>query len=79
MKTNKILLFSLAAAMMAGCADDEYIINNGVNGGSEGLNGKLVEAGLLGVARDNGDAETRVYSPEGEFVWMPTELAAMVL
>lgn len=76
MKTNKILLFSLAAAMMAGCADDEYIINNGVNGGSEGLNGKLVEAGLLGVARDNGDAETRVYSPEGEFVWMPTELAA---
>lgn len=76
MKTNKILLFSLAAAIMAGCADDEYIINNGVNGGSEGLNGKLVEAGLLGVARDNGDAETRVYSPEGEFVWMPTELAA---
>lgn len=74
MKTNKILLFSLAAAMMAGCADDEYIINNGVNGGSEGLNGKLVEAGLLGVARDNGDAETRVYSPEGKFVWMPTEL-----
>lgn len=72
MKTNKILLFSLAAAMMAGCADDEYIINNGVNGGSEGLNGKLVEAGLLGVARDNGDAETRVYSPEGEFVWMPS-------
>lgn len=72
MKTNKILLFSLAAAMMAGCADDEYIINNGVNGGSEGLNGKLVEAGLLGVARDNGDAETRVYSPEGQFVWMPS-------
>lgn len=58
--------------MMAGCADDEYIINNGVNGGSEGLNGKLVEAGLLGVARDNGDAETRVYSPEGQFVWMPS-------
>lgn len=74
MKTSKFLLFSLAAAMMAGCADDEYIINNGVNGGSEGLNGKLVEAGLLGVARDNGDAETRVYSPEGKFVWMPTEL-----
>lgn len=72
MKTNKILLFSLAAAMMAGCADDEYIINNGVNGGSEGLNGKLVKAGLLGVARDNGDAETRVYSPEGQFVWMPS-------
>lgn len=72
MKTNKILLFSLTAAMMAGCADDEYIINNGVNGGSEGLNGKLVEAGLLGVARDNGDAETRVYSPEGQFVWMPS-------
>lgn len=74
MKTSKFLLFSLAAAMMAGCADDEYIINNGANGSSEGLNGKLVEAGLLGVARDNGDAETRVYSPEGKFVWMPTEL-----
>lgn len=72
MKTSKFLLFSLAAAMMAGCADDEYIINNGANGSSEGLNGKLVEAGLLGVARDNGDAETRVYSPEGQFVWMPS-------
>lgn len=73
MKTNKILLFSLAAAMMASCADDEFTTNNGING-NEGVSGKLVEAGLLGVGLNEGNADTRAYNPEGKFVWMPAAL-----
>lgn len=73
MKTNKILLFSLAAAMMASCADDEFATNNGING-NEGVSGKLVEAGLLGVGLNEGNADTRAYNPEGKFVWMPAAL-----
>lgn len=75
MKTNKFLLVSLAAAMMAGCADDEFVTNSGINGNEE-LKGKLVEAGLLGVGRSEGDAQTRAYNPNGSFVWMPSELAS---
>lgn len=57
---------------MVGCADDTFV-NDGVNG-SEGLKGKLVEAGLLGVDRTEGEAATRVYNPLGGFVWMPSVL-----
>lgn len=73
MKTNKFLLFSLAAAMMAGCADDGFTNESGMNGGDE-MGGKLVKAGLLGVGRDGNDAGTRAYNPNGDFVWMPGEL-----
>ena len=73
MRTNKFLLVSLAAAMMAGCADDEFVTNNGING-NEGLKGELVKAGLLGIGRSEADTQTRAYNPAGNFVWMPSEL-----
>ena len=72
MRANKILFFSLAAALMAGCADDDYVVNS--IKGEAGVNGKLVEAGLLGVGRENNGAETRAFNPDGKFVWMPTNL-----
>lgn len=75
MRTNKFLLVSLAAAMMAGCADDEFVTNNGING-NEGLKGELVKAGLLGIGRSEADTQTRAYNPAGNFVWMPSELTA---
>lgn len=74
MKANKLILFSLASAFMVGCADDTFV-NDGVNG-SESLKGKLVEAGLLGVGRAEGEATTRAFAPTGKFVWMPSVLEA---
>lgn len=72
MKINKLLLLSLAAAAVASCADDEFVTNSAVSGNG-GMNGKLVETGLLGIGR-GADADTRVYSPNGKFVWMPSDL-----
>lgn len=42
---------------------------------NNGLQGKLVDAGLLGIGRDaDNEADTRAYSNLGRFMWMPKEL-----
>lgn len=73
MKTKKVLLFASIAVALAGCSNDEFLLdsNNGDNGGS--LNGKLVDAGLLAMQRggEGLNTGTRALSPEGNFVWMP--------
>lgn len=74
MKTKQLLLFSFATVLATGCSDDTFVSDNRMDS-VEGLNGKLVETGLLGVGRDGTTAETRAYAPSGRFVWMPTELA----
>ena len=67
MKANKILLFTLASAMFAGCSNDEWQSNEY----AEGLkNGKLVSSGLLSMSV-GAEAGTRALSPLGNFVWMP--------
>lgn len=67
MKANKILLFTLASAMFAGCSNDEWQSNEY----AEGLkNGKLVSSGLLSMSV-GAEAGTRALSPIGNFVWMP--------
>ena len=51
MKKNKILFAALASTMIVGCADEDFMVNG--NGSAQGLNGKLVEAGLLSGVRDS--------------------------
>ncbi|MBR5481216.1 MAG: hypothetical protein IKU85_05950 [Bacteroidaceae bacterium] len=72
MKKNKILFAALASTMIVGCADEDFMVNG--NGSAQGLNGKLVEAGLLSGVRDSEESSTRAYTSRGQFVWMPTEL-----
>lgn len=70
MKANKILLFTLASAMFAGCSNDEWQSNEY----AEGLkNGKLVSSGLLSMSV-GAEAGTRALSPNGNFVWMPEKV-----
>ena len=72
MKKNKLFLAVLASAMLVGCADEEFAgVENNV--ASQGLNGKLVDAGMFSVDA-NGELASRSLSPVGNFVWMPTEL-----
>lgn len=72
MKTSKFLFVAAFAASLVGCQDDTFVSNN-VNG-NDGLKGKLVKSGLLGVSYGTGNAETRAYSIDGRFIWMPTTL-----
>lgn len=66
--TKKIFTYSLAvAAMLASCNDDFQTYEAG---NATGTKGKMVEAGIIGTGLENGD-ETRAFSPNGEFVWMP--------
>lgn len=74
MKTSKFLFVAAFAASLVGCQDDTFVSNN-VNG-NDGLKGKLVKSGLLGVGYGTGNAETRAYSVDGRFIWMPTALTA---
>lgn len=74
MKINKVLFSAAILASLFSCADNELMT---VNGGMDnnGLQGKLVDAGLLGVGRDaDNEADTRAYSNSGRFMWMPKEL-----
>lgn len=71
--TKKIFTYSLAvAAMLASCNDDFQTYEAG---NATGTKGKMVEAGIIGTGLENGD-ETRAFSPNGEFVWMPELLNA---
>ncbi|MBQ4525772.1 MAG: hypothetical protein IJA00_06855, partial [Bacteroidaceae bacterium] len=63
MKKNKILFAALASAMLVGCADEDLVVVE--NGGAQGLEGKLVEAGLLAGTRSGDEAETRAYTTYG--------------
>lgn len=66
--TKKIFTYSLAvAAMLASCNDDFQTYEAG---NATGTKGKMVEAGIIGTGLENGD-ETRAFSPNGQFVWMP--------
>lgn len=66
--TKKIFTYSLAvAAMLASCNDDFQTYEAGNAGGTKG---KLVEAGLIGAGVES-ESETRAFSPNGSFVWMP--------
>lgn len=66
--TKKIFTYSLAvAAMLASCNDDFQTYEAG---NATGAKGKMVEAGIIGTGLENGD-ETRAFSPNGQFVWMP--------
>ena len=74
MKINKVLFSAAVLASLFSCADNELMT---VNGGMDnnGLQGKLVDAGLLGIGRDaDNEADTRAYSNLGRFMWMPKEL-----
>lgn len=74
MKINKVLFSAVVLASLFSCADNELMT---VNGGMDnnGLQGKLVDAGLLGIGRDaDNEADTRAYSNLGRFMWMPKEL-----
>ena len=73
MKKNRILFAALASAMLVGCTDQDFAVVE--NGNVEGLEGKLVEAGLFSVTRSEGD-ETRAYTSNGRFLWMPTYVDA---
>lgn len=74
MKTNKLFITALASVMLVGCADESLDSIQG--NGAAGLNGKLVDAGVLAVGRGAIESEARAFSPQGNFVWMPTELDA---
>lgn len=69
--TKKIFTYSLAvAAMLASCNDDFQTYEAG---NATGTKGKLVEAGLIGAGVES-ESETRAFSPNGGFVWMPEAL-----
>lgn len=71
--TKKIFTYSLAvAAMLASCNDDFQTYEAGNAGGTKG---KLVEAGLIGAGVES-ESETRAFSPNGGFVWMPEALGS---
>lgn len=74
MKAYRFLFAAALAASFAACADEDYISSVN-NGGNTNLNGKLVEAGLLGVGRTSSDAQTKGYDYNGKFIWMPTGIA----
>lgn len=74
MKINKVLFSAAVLASLFSCADNELLT---VNGGMDnnGLQGKLVDAGLLGIGRDaDNEADTRAYSNLGGFMWMPKKI-----
>lgn len=73
MKRSKLLFVAAISASLVGCQDDTFVSSNSMTNG--GMNGKLVEAGLLGIGRD-ANADTRAYSVDGRFIWMPTGLGA---
>ena len=72
MKTSKFLFVAAFAASLLSCQDETFDSNNANS--NEGLKGKLVKSGLLGVGYGTGNAETRAYSVDGRFIWMPTAL-----
>ena len=74
MKTSKFLFVAAFAASLLSCQNDTFDSNNANS--NEGLKGKLVKSGLLGVGYGAGNAETRAYSVDGRFIWMPTVLNA---
>lgn len=74
MKTSKLLFLAAISAAFASCSNDDLVSTNSAN--NTGLKGKLVETGLIGMGRDAGNAETRAYSVDGQFIWMPTLLDA---
>ena len=74
MKTSKFLFVATFAASLLSCQNDTFDSNNANS--NEGLKGKLVKSGLLGVGYGAGNAETRAYSVDGRFIWMPTALNA---
>lgn len=66
---KKSLFFTLAAAsLLISCSDE--LITNVETSSQNGVNGKLVKAGLLSASRVNEEA-TRGYSALGTFQWMP--------
>ena len=69
MRAYKWLFAAAFAASFAGCADDEFVSTN--EAGTK-LDGKLVDAGLIGVGRNETGAQTRGYDYNGKFIWMPT-------
>lgn len=76
MKTSKFLFVAAFAASLVGCQDDAFVSNNANNNNNSGLKGKLVKTGLLGIGRGAENTETRAYSVDGRFIWMPTALDA---
>lgn len=74
MKTSKFLFVAAFAASLLSCQDDTFVSNNANS--NDGLKGKLVKSGLLGIGYGAGNAETRAYSVDGRFIWMPTALKA---
>lgn len=74
MKTSKFLFVAALAASLTGCQEDTFVSEDASSNG--GLQGKLVKSGLLGIGRSGDDAQTRAYSVDGRFIWMPTGLNA---
>lgn len=59
------------SASVVGCADDEFMSSS--NGSTANLEGKLVDAQLLGFGVGE-EAQTKAFDSMGSFIWMPTKL-----
>lgn len=72
MKISKLLLMTAISASVVGCADDEFMSSS--NGYTANLEGKLVDAQLLGFGVGE-EAQTKAFDSKGSFIWMPTKLS----